>query len=148
MESGVTISNLPTDVAPPSPVGFTAIILSVDPLSRHLRKIVNASSEEIMFFLCAIEMGLDSAILVAEGYDWPYQRPLLALCDMMNDMKSNPKTTDEYTNFQNALRTVLQVSKTELRQREAAYKAANEGKPKRGPKPKALASGHASDEQG
>ena len=56
---------------------------------------------------------------------------------MMRRMKSNPKTTDEYMNFQNALRTVLQVSKTELRQREASYKAANEGKPKRGPKPKA-----------
>jgi len=35
-------------------------------------------------------------------------------------MKSNPKTTDEYTTFQNALRRVLQVSKTDLNRMLAA----------------------------
>jgi hypothetical protein len=59
-------------------------------------------------------------------------------------MKSNPKTTPEYTNFQNALRQVLSVSKTELNRRIAEEKAVNAGKPKRGPKPHSSASGHAS----
>lgn len=59
-------------------------------------------------------------------------------------MKSNP----EYTNFQDALKRVVQVSKEELIRREAAYKAANLGKPKRGPKPKTSASGHASSDKG
>ena len=38
--------------------------------------------------------------------------------------------------FQNALRKVLRVSKSELNQMLADEKKANEGKPKRGPKPK------------
>ena len=57
-------------------------------------------------------------------------------------MKSNPKTADEYTNFQNALRRVLQVSKEELNQRIAEDKASRAHLPKRGPKPHS-ASGHA-----
>ena len=38
--------------------------------------------------------------------------------------------------FQNALRKVLRVSKSDLNQLLADEKKANEGKPKRGPKPK------------
>ncbi|MGO9517707.1 MAG: hypothetical protein ACLPND_11725 [Candidatus Korobacteraceae bacterium] len=60
-------------------------------------------------------------------------------------MKSSPKTADEYTTFQNALRSVLQVSKADLNRMLAEEKAANAGKPKRGPKPKTSASDHASD---
>jgi hypothetical protein len=55
-------------------------------------------------------------------------------------MKSNPKTSDEYTNFQNALRQVLQVSKADLNRMLAEEKVANAGKPKRGPKPRSSAS--------
>jgi hypothetical protein len=61
-------------------------------------------------------------------------------------MKSNPKTADEYTTFQSALRQVLQVSKADLNRMLAEEKIANAGKPKRGPKPKISASGHASRE--
>lgn len=59
-------------------------------------------------------------------------------------MKSNPKPSDEYTTFQNALRQVLTVSKADMNRMLAEEKAANAGKPKRGPKPKTSASGHAS----
>jgi hypothetical protein len=38
--------------------------------------------------------------------------------------------------FESALRKVLRVSKTDLNQMLADEKKANEGKPKRGPKPK------------
>ena len=51
-------------------------------------------------------------------------------------MKSNPKPTDGYTNFQNGLRQVLSVSKEELNRRIAADNASRADKPKRGPKPK------------
>ena len=43
----------------------------------------------------------------------------------------------EFTKFDNAMRTILQVSKTDLNQMLAEEKIANAGKPKRGPKPKA-----------
>jgi hypothetical protein len=56
----------------------------------------------------------------------------------------NPPKSKEFTRFQAALGHVLSVSKDELVRREEAYKAENEGKPKRGPKPKTSASGHAS----
>ncbi|MGC2109893.1 MAG: hypothetical protein WA655_10275 [Candidatus Korobacteraceae bacterium] len=62
-------------------------------------------------------------------------------------MKSNPKTADEYTTFQNALRTILQVSKTDLNRMLTEEKAANAGKPKRGPKPHSSASAHASGDK-
>jgi hypothetical protein len=38
--------------------------------------------------------------------------------------------------FENALRKVLRVSKSDLNQMLAEEKRANQGKPKRGPKPK------------
>jgi hypothetical protein len=66
---------------------------------------------------------------------------------MIASMKSSPKPNDEYTTFQNALRQVLTVSKTNLNRMLAEEKAANAGKPKRGPKPKTSASGRASSEK-
>jgi hypothetical protein len=51
----------------------------------------------------------------------------------------------EYDAFQGALRKVLQVSKTDLNRMLEEERQANIGKPKRGPKPKTSASGHASD---
>jgi hypothetical protein len=61
-------------------------------------------------------------------------------------MKSNPKHSDEYTRFDSAMRTILQVSKTDLNRMLAEEKIANAGKPKRGPKPRTSASGLASGE--
>ena len=61
-------------------------------------------------------------------------------------MKSNPKHSPEYTRFDSAMRTILQVSKTDLNRMLAEEKIANAGKPKRGPKPRSSASGHASGE--
>lgn len=63
-------------------------------------------------------------------------------------MKSTAKHSPEYRNFDNAMRRVLQVSKTELQQRLDAEKLANAGKPKRGPKPKTSASGRAANGKG
>lgn len=37
-------------------------------------------------------------------------------------MKSNSKTPDEYTNFENALKTVLSVPRSEMLRREEEYK--------------------------
>jgi hypothetical protein len=48
--------------------------------------------------------------------------------------------------FNDALRSVLQVSKDELQQLLVAEKQANAGKPKRGPRPKV--SGHAVSAKG
>jgi len=50
-------------------------------------------------------------------------------------MKSKPKSA-EYARFENALGRVLQVSKSDLNRMLAEEKIANQGKPKRGPKPK------------
>jgi hypothetical protein len=51
-------------------------------------------------------------------------------------VKAKAKPSPEYTRFQSALRSVLQVSKSDLNQMLAEDKIANQGKPKRGPKPK------------
>ncbi len=63
-------------------------------------------------------------------------------------MKSKAQHSAEYQNFDNAMRRVLQVSKSELQKRLDAEKLANAGKPKRGPKPKTSASGHAANDKG
>jgi len=65
-------------------------------------------------------------------------------------MKSelDPNTTPEqkFASFQGALRKVLRVSKDSMNKMLADEKIANQGKPKRGPKPRhSSASGHASD---
>ena len=62
-------------------------------------------------------------------------------------MKHEQKASAEYANFENAMRAILRVSKTDLNTALAEEKAANAGKPKRGPKPK-HASAHASDDKG
>jgi hypothetical protein len=46
-------------------------------------------------------------------------------------MKSNSKTSDEYTNFENTLKTVLSVPRDELQRREEEYKSQRAGKKKR-----------------
>jgi len=53
------------------------------------------------------------------------------------------RQSPEMYRFNGALRSVLQVSKTDLKQMLADEKQANAGKPKRGPKPKTSAFGHA-----
>jgi hypothetical protein len=65
-------------------------------------------------------------------------------------MKPKAHTSPEMGAFNGALRRVLQVSKTDLNQMLADEKIANQGKRKRGPKPKrrSSASGHASSEKG
>jgi len=63
-------------------------------------------------------------------------------------MKSNAKPNSEFENFDSAMRRVLLVSKAELQRRIDAQNLANQGKPKRGPKPKASASGRVSGEKG
>ncbi len=62
-------------------------------------------------------------------------------------MKRDPKATNEYAQFQTALRTVLKVSKSDLDQMVAdSEKARHETKGKPGPKPRhSSTSGHASD---
>ena len=62
-------------------------------------------------------------------------------------MKSNPKPSAEFQNFDTAMRRVLSVSKDELRRRIEADKREHEGRPKRGPKPKTSASDHASSDK-
>lgn len=105
----------------------------------------SSTPDERIFILTVRKSGLYEAVLLAAGFNWQCKRPLRAILKAYHaSMKSSPKPTDEYTTFQNALRQVLQVSKTELNRREAAYKAANAGKPKRGPKPKTSASDRAS----
>ena len=47
----------------------------------------------------------------------------------------------ELRKFQDALKSVLSVSKSEMKQMLAEEKIANAGKPKRGPKPKTSVSG-------
>ena len=59
---------------------------------------------------------------------------------------SQPKTT-EMQRFNDALRSVLQVSKTGMNQMLADEKISNIGKPKPGPKPKTSASGHAATDK-
>jgi hypothetical protein len=62
--------------------------------------------------------------------------------------KLDPQTTPEqkFARFQGALRSVLRVSKDDLNQMLDDEKIRNQGKPKRGPKPRrSSASGHASD---
>jgi hypothetical protein len=60
-------------------------------------------------------------------------------------MKSNPKATNEYTAFQSLLRHVVSFPKTEIQRMLKEEQKANQGKPKRGPKPKHVSSDHASD---
>lgn len=65
-------------------------------------------------------------------------------------MKSipDPDTTprQKMQQFEVALGRVLKVSKEELAEREKRYQDERATKPKRGPKPKTSASGHASGE--
>jgi len=66
-------------------------------------------------------------------------------------VKTKPRTaasSPEFQRFDSAMRTILQVSKADLKLMLEEEKIANAGKPKRGPKPKhPSASGHAASEQ-
>lgn len=62
-------------------------------------------------------------------------------------MKSNPERSLEYMNFENAMRAALRVSKADVNRVLAEEKAERAKMPKRGPKSKTSASGHASGEK-
>jgi hypothetical protein len=57
------------------------------------------------------------------------------------------KSDQSQERFENALRQILQVSKTDLNRMMEEEKQANTGKPKRGPKPKVSISDHASEKR-
>ena len=59
-------------------------------------------------------------------------------------MKSNPKHSPEYTNFESAMRAILRAPKVEVDRVLAEEKAERATKPKRGPKPHSSASGRVS----
>jgi hypothetical protein len=61
--------------------------------------------------------------------------------------KLDPQTTpaQKFARFQRALRRVLHVSKDDLNQMLEDEKIRNQGKPKRGPKPRHSSSGRVSD---
>ena len=60
---------------------------------------------------------------------------------------SQPKTT-EIRRFNEALRSVLSVSKSDMNQMLEEERRSKMGKPKPGPKPKPSASGHAVSDKG
>jgi len=62
-------------------------------------------------------------------------------------MKRSVKSA-EYTNFENAMRTLLRTPKADVERELAREKAERATKPKRGPKPRPSALGHASDDKG
>lgn len=57
------------------------------------------------------------------------------------------KTTPDLARFEAALKQVLQVSKSDLNQMLADEQIANQGKPKRGPKPKHFSADRASGDR-
>ncbi len=57
------------------------------------------------------------------------------------------RTIPAHKRFEAALKQVLQVSKSDLNQMLADEKIANQGKPKRGPKPKHFSADRASDDR-
>jgi len=63
---------------------------------------------------------------------------------MKSQLDSNTTPAQKYRRFQDGLRQVLTVSKTELQEREKQYQDSRKGQPKRGPKPSS-ASDHASN---
>jgi hypothetical protein len=54
----------------------------------------------------------------------------------------------ELQRFEGALKSILSVSKTDMQKMLADERKAHEGQPKRGPKPKTLASGRAASDKG
>ena len=62
-------------------------------------------------------------------------------------MKSNPKHSAEYMNFENAMRAIMRAPKADVERVLAEEKAERATKPKRGPKPHSSASDHASGER-
>jgi len=67
----------------------------------------------------------------------------VSFSSMKPELDNETTPQQKFDRFQDALRSVGQVSKNDLDQMLADEKIANAGKPKRGPKPKTSASGHA-----
>jgi hypothetical protein len=67
---------------------------------------------------------------------------------MKSKLDSQTTPEQKFNRFQAALRSVGKVSKHDLTQMLADEKIANAGKPKRGPKPRSSASGHAVSDRG
>jgi hypothetical protein len=63
-------------------------------------------------------------------------------------MKSNPKPSAAYTNFENAMRAIMRAPKADVERVLEEERAERATKPKRGPKPHSSASGHACGETG
>jgi len=59
-------------------------------------------------------------------------------------MKSSPKRTPEYTNFENAMRAILRAPRADVERVLEEERAERAMKPKRGPKPHSSASDHVS----
>ena len=66
---------------------------------------------------------------------------------MKSKLDSETTPEQKFERFKGALRSVAHVSKNDLESRLAAERRANQGKPKRGPKPKSLASDHVSGDR-
>ena len=65
---------------------------------------------------------------------------------MKPKLDTDTTPAQKYRQFQDGLRQVLTVSKTELLEREKRYQDSRKDKPKRGPKPVSSASDHVSND--
>lgn len=72
------------------------------------------------------------------GHDWDCERQTAKASRVRYhaSMKSKPVPTAEYTNFEEAMRTLLRVPKEAVNREMEREKRASQGKPKRGPKRK------------
>jgi hypothetical protein len=61
---------------------------------------------------------------------------------MIEAMKSNPKTSGEYTTFEDSLKTILSVPRSEMQRREEEY----QGQRKKEKRPKTSGVSRASNE--
>lgn len=66
---------------------------------------------------------------------------------MIGVMKSKPNSSPEYQKFTGALRTVLQVSKSDMNRMLEEERVSKIGKTKPGPKPKTSTSGPAASDK-
>jgi hypothetical protein len=110
--------------------------------SRHFANIDRASSTEMAFIFLMQEHGVDYALYHAARNGWSYERPLRALVASWKDLPSGGDTdmkkkeentrSDEYATFENALKTILSVPRSEIQSKLHA--------PKRKKKPSSRAS--------
>ena len=102
-------------------------------VSRHFFSCSMAfSRDENCFVMALFEFGILPAAYLALNWGWRCERPFLNVCESLGlfpeeikryyqAVKSNPKTSDEYTTFENSLRTILSVPRSELQRREKEY---------------------------